>query len=101
MIISNQFIISLVITACNIDLTVTNMTQYVATEGYPIRYKRSQDCRFNFKAPSGRRIEINFEEFDLGNRFDYIIIRKLQADTTALKDTHLKTIDTMLTAEFW
>ena len=70
-------ILSLDVTACDIDLTVTDTKQYVATEGYPDNYKNNQDCRFHFEAPSGRRIVVLFEDFNLETGYDYLHFRKL------------------------
>ena len=36
-----------------------------------------QNCRFHFEAPPGRRIVVFFEDFDLEEDFDFIILRKL------------------------
>ena len=50
--------------------------QYVATEGYPHNYKDNQDCNFNFKAPSGRKIIVMFEDFNLEDSFDFLYFRR-------------------------
>ena len=54
--------------------------QYVATEGYPHNYKDNQDCNFNFKAPSGRKIIVMFEDCRLEEDYDYLYFRKLHMD---------------------
>ena len=59
---------------------MTDTKQYVATEGYPYKYKPRQDCDFNFKAPSGRKIIVMFEDFHLGSFFDSLYFRKLYMD---------------------
>ena len=59
---------------------MTDTKQYVATEGYPHNYKRNQDCDFNFKAPSGRKIIVMFEDFNLEDRFDFLHFCKLHMD---------------------
>ena len=67
------------VTACDIDLTVTKTKQYVATEGYPDNYQNNQDCDFTFEAPSGRRIVVFFEDFNLETGYDYLYFRKLHS----------------------
>ena len=64
------------VTACDIVLTVTDTKQYVATEGYPDSYQNNQDCDFTFEAPSGRRIAVFFEDFQLESPFDHLHFRK-------------------------
>ena len=64
-------------TGCDVNLTVTEMKQYFATEGYPNGYMNNEDCYFNFEAPPGRRIVIFFVGFHLEHEFDYIHLRKL------------------------
>ena len=59
---------------------MTDTKQYVATEGYPYKYKNSQDCNFNFKAPSGRKIIVMFEDFHIEFYFDSLYFRKLNMD---------------------
>ena len=64
--------------AYDINLTVTDTAQYIATEGYPIRYyMNNQDCSFNFMASPGRKFIVMFEEFDLEAGYDFIHFRKL------------------------
>ena len=58
---------------------MTDTKQNVATEGYPYEYDRLQDCDFNFKAPSGRKIIVEFVHFWLSH-IDYLIFRKLHMD---------------------
>ena len=65
------------IAACDITLNVTDTKQYIATEGYPISYMNDQNCEFNFVAPPGRRFFVIFEDFDLEEDFDFIILRML------------------------
>ena len=65
------------IAGCDINLTVTETKQYIATEGYPNNYKNNQDCEFNFMAPSGRKIIVQFEDFNLEYFHDFLIFRKL------------------------
>ena len=55
---------------CDINLTVTDTTQYVATEGYPLGYMDNQDCDFNFVAPPGRKFIVMFEDFRLQEEYD-------------------------------
>ena len=69
------------VAGCDITLTVTDSTQFVATEGYPNDYKNSQDCDFNFVAPSGRRIVVVFEDFNLEEGYDFIHFRKINVMT--------------------
>ena len=59
---------------------MTDTKQYVATEGYPHSYKLNQDCNFNFKAPSGRKVIVMFEDFNLEDRYDFLYFRKLHMD---------------------
>ena len=66
----------LVVTGCDITLTVTNTTQYVGTKGFPHRYQNGQACDYNFVAPPGRRTIVMFEDIAL-ERYDYIQFRKL------------------------
>ena len=66
--------------ACGIIVTVTDTKQYVAAEGYPHYYKDNQDCNFNFKAPSGRKIIVMFEDFNLEDSFDFLYFCKLHID---------------------
>ena len=68
------------VAGCDINLTVTDTKQYVATEGYPNNYKDNQDCNFHFKAPSGRKIIVMFEDFNLEDRHDFLYFRKLHID---------------------
>ena len=75
------------VAACNINLTVTDTKQYVATEGYPYGYKDNQDCEFNFMAPSGRKFIVMFEDFDLEEEFDFIHFRKSPIISFATKLT--------------
>ena len=58
------------VAGCDITLTVTDTTQYAATEGYPLGYMDNQDCDFNFEAPSGRRLMVMFEDFSLQEEYD-------------------------------
>ena len=58
---------------------MTDTKQHVATEGYPFEYGFAQDCNFNFKAPSGRKIIVEFVHFFL-SRVDYLFFRKLHMD---------------------
>ena len=73
----NKNILFLDPTGCDITLNVTETKQYVATEGYPHNYKHNQDCEFNFVVPSGRKIIVLFEDFDLQNGLDVLLFRKL------------------------
>ena len=59
---------------------MTDTKQYVATEGYPHKYKHNQDCSFNFKAPPGRKIIVMFEDFHLEHDYDFLYFRKLYID---------------------
>ena len=68
---------SLDVGGCDVTLSVTDTKQYIATEGYPQIYKDNQDCEFNFEAPSGRKIIVMFEHFDLQRHVDFIRFRKL------------------------
>ena len=61
-------------------MPVTDTKQYVATVGYPHYYKDNEDCKFNFKAPSGRKIIVMFEDFDLEDHYDFLYFRKLHMD---------------------
>ena len=70
--------------------------QYIATEGYPHSYKDNQDCEFNFRAPSGRKIIVMFEHFDLEIGDDFIRFRKLHK-----MDTQLLTLIITCTMEFF
>ena len=56
---------------------MTDTKQYIATEGYPYSYKGDQDCEFNFEAPSGMKIIVMFEDFDLEIGYDFIHFREL------------------------
>ena len=69
---------------CNIDLSVTETTQYIATEGYPDNYRNNQNCSFNFVAPPGRRITVLFEDFQLEWRADFLHFRKLYSMNTQI-----------------
>ena len=71
---------------CNITLNVTDTKQYFATEGYPYNYKNDQDCTFNFEAPSGRRIVVFFEDFNLELYYDFLHFRKLSIQAFYDKD---------------
>ena len=59
---------------------MTDTKQYVATKGYPHNYNHNQDCNFNFKAPSGRKIIVMFEDFNLEDNYDFLYFRKLHMD---------------------
>ena len=54
---------------------MTETKQYIATEGYPSSYKQNQDCEFNFVAPTGRKIIVQFEDFNLEEEYDYLYFR--------------------------
>ena len=58
-----MIIIQLDVTVCNITVTVTETTQYLATQGgsIPDNYRPNQPCPFNFEAPTGRTIVISFD----------------------------------------
>ena len=73
------------VAGCDVTLTVTETKEYVATEGYPNNYKHNQDCEFNFMAPSGRKIIVQFEDFHLEFQSDYLYFRKLD-----IMDTHMQ-----------
>ena len=62
---------------CDIDLNVTTTKQYITTQGYPSRYLHDQDCDFQFVVPSGEKILLFFEDFQLESGYDYIYLRKL------------------------
>ena len=77
---------------CDVTFTVTETKQYIATEGYPNYYKNNQDCEFNFIAPSGRKVLVLFEDFNLENHFDYLYFRKLhKIDAQTHTHTHIYT----------
>ena len=59
---------------------MTDTRQYVATKDYPHNYNHNQDCNFNFKAPSGRKIIVMFEDFNLEDNYDFLYFRKLHMD---------------------
>ena len=61
---------------CDVTLNVTNVTQYITTEGHPIEYFNNQDCSYNFVAPPGERIIVDFEDAFTETGSDYIIFRK-------------------------
>ena len=61
---------------CDIRLTVTEMKQYITTEGYPDSYLDNQNCSFDFEAPSGWKILVFFEDVDLEIGYDYVVFRK-------------------------
>ena len=63
---------------------MTDAKQYIATEGYPNSYMGDQDCEFNFEAPSGRKIIVMFEDFDLEIGYDFIHFRELHNIDTQL-----------------
>ena len=75
---------SLDVAGCDVSLNVTDATQYIATEGYPESYKGDQNCQFNFEAPSGRKIIVMFEDFDLEEGFDFIHFRELHNSDTQM-----------------
>ena len=68
---------SLDVSGCDVSLNVTDTKQYIATEGYPNSYKGDQNCEFTFEAPSGRKIIVMLEDFDLEEGFDFIHFREL------------------------
>ena len=88
---------SLDVGGCDVTLSVTDTKQYIATEGYPHSYKDNQDCAFNFEAPSGRKIIVMFEHFDLEIGDDYIRFRKLPRNMV----TQLLTLIITCTMEFF
>ena len=69
---------------------MTETKQYIATEGYPNNYKQNQDCEFNFVAPTGRKIIVQFEDFNLEEEYDYLYFRKLHIMNTHM-DIHTDT----------
>ena len=78
----NKYIYLLDAAGCDVNLTVTETKQYIATEGYPNNYKQNQDCEFNFVAPTGRKIIVQFEDFNLEEEYDYLYFRKLHIMNT-------------------
>ena len=62
---------------CDVNLIVNETKQYFATEGYPHGYNSNQDCSFNFKAPTGRRIVVFFVDFNLEVNHDFLHFREL------------------------
>ena len=87
----NKYIYLLDAVGCDVNFTVTETKVYIATEGYPNKYKQNQDCEFNFVAPTGRKIIVQFEDFNLEEEYDYLYFRKLQIMNTHIDihtDTH-------------
>ena len=68
---------------CDVNLTVTDTKQSFATEFYPYFYNRNQNWDFNFVAPSGRKIIVVFEDFNLEHGFDFLHFRKFQSSDTS------------------
>ena len=68
--------IHLDLAGCDITLNVTNTTQYISTQGYPLYQGFNQDCSFNFVAPPGERIVVVFEDVKLELYHDIIIFGK-------------------------
>ena len=62
---------------CGVTLIVNETKQYIATEGYPHKYKPSQNCYFHFIAPRFKRIIVFFEDFSLEAEHDLLVFRKL------------------------
>ena len=51
----------------DVNLTVTDTKQYIATEGYPHDYVFESSigsCYFHFMAPPGRRFIVTIEDFN-------------------------------------
>ena len=61
---------------CDVDLTATNVKQYISTDYYPRRYLDNQDCTFTFMAPFGGGILVFFEDVQLEEGFDFVMFRK-------------------------
>ena len=61
---------------CNVNLTVTDTKEYIATSGYPFNYLNNRECEYNFNAPPGRKIIVLFEDFQLEEGFDFLYFRK-------------------------
>ena len=74
---------------CDVNLTVTDIKQFFATEGYPHNYKDNQDCQLNFEAPSGRNIVVFFQDFHLQDRHDFLHFRKFYTLKTQMHKTGL------------
>ena len=87
-------IFSLDISGCDVTLNVTDTKQYFGTEGYPHYYKNNQNCHFNFMAPSGTKIIVVFEVFNLEKNYDFLYFRKFQniKISNALTVIHKKNI---------
>ena len=77
---------------CDVTLNVTNVTQYITTEGHPIAYLNNQDCSFNFAAPPGEGIIVDFEDVLVETGSDYIIFRKWQQRTLVVASTEHSTL---------
>ena len=77
------------VSGCDVTLNVTDVKQYVSTEGYPDSYENHLECRFNFVAPPGEKIVVLFEDVDLHIGRDFIRFRKSSLSFQMLKKTRI------------
>ena len=73
---SDHFLLLSDPSGCDVDLTATNVKQYISTDYYPRRYLDNQDCTFTFMAPFGGEILVFFEDVQLEEGFDFVMFRK-------------------------